>query len=291
MAQPASSHEVDTFTFPDGVSVNRLGFGAMRLTGEGIWGEPADPTECKKVLKKALDLGVNFIDTADSYGPEVSERLIGETLYPYPDQLVIATKGGLERGGPNDWYPNGRPSHLRQAINGSLKRLKKDAVYLYQMHKPDPEVPYEESIGTLAELQREGKIKHIGVSNVTIEQLEKARRIVGVVTVQNKFNLATREDQDVLHYCEEHGIGFIPWYPLDTGNLSGMPPTDSSNKLEEIAKKYEATPSQIALAWLMQLSPVIIPIPGTSKVKHLEENMKAADIRLDEETIKALEQI
>lgn len=287
MAHPSDkSDKNESYIFPDGVSINRLGFGAMRLTGPGVWGEPEDPKECRKVLKRVLDLGINFIDTADSYGPDVSERLIGDTLHPYPSSLVIATKGGLVRGGPGDWRPDGRPDHLREAIHGSLKRLKKEIIYLYQLHKPDPEVPYEESVGTLGDMQKEGKIKHIGVSNVSVKQLEKARQLVKVVSVQNKFNLVQREGEDVLDYCEQNGIAFIPWYPLDTGNLAG-----EGSRLEKIAREYEATPGQIALAWLLQRSPVIIPIPGTSKTKHLEENFAAAKIRLREETMKELENV
>ncbi len=275
-----------TFTFSDGVTINRLGFGAMRITGKGIWGEPDDPAEAKRVLKRALELGVNFIDTADSYGPEVSERIIGETLHPYPDQLVIATKGGLVRGGPDDWRANGKPKHLREALEGSLKRLKKDIIYLYQFHRPDPEVRFEESISTLADLQRAGKIKHIGLSNVSVEQIKKAREMVKVVSVQNKYNLAGRKHEEVLNYCENEGIAFIPWYPLDTGQLAGK-----ESPLEKIAREYEATPSQIALAWLLHRSPVILPIPGTSSVKHLEENMKASSITLDQKAMETLNNI
>lgn len=286
MDQSTHNKGFNIFTFPDGVSISRLGFGAMRLTGEGVWGEPEDPQEAKRVLKRTLELGVNFIDTADSYGPDVSERLIGETLHPYPSNLVIATKGGLVRGGPGDWRPDGRPEHLREAIHGSLKRLKKEIIYLYQFHKPDPKVPFEESIGTLADLQKAGKIKHIGLSNVTVRQLEQARQRVKVVSVQNKYNLVQRDDEDVLDYCEQHGIAFIPWYPLDTGNLAGK-----GNDLDKIAKKHNATPGQIALAWLLHKSPIMVPIPGTSKVKHLEENMKASDIKLDKEDMEALDRI
>lgn len=286
MTHPSNKNDFNTFTFPDGVSINRLGFGAMRLTGDGIWGEPEDPQEAKQVLKRALELGVNFIDTADAYGPDVSERLIAETLHPYPSNLVIATKGGLVRGGPGDWRPDGRPDHLREAIHGSLKRLKKDIIYLYQLHKPDPEVPFEESVGTLADLQKAGKIKYIGLSNVTVKQLDQARQLIKVVSVQNKFNLTHRDDEDVLEYCEQNGIAFIPWYPLNTGKLA-----DEGSSLDKIAQKYDATPSQIVLAWLLHRSPIMIPIPGTSKVKHLEENMKAANIKLDKKDMEALEKI
>ncbi len=274
-----------TFTFPDGTTINRLGFGAMRLTGPGIWGEPKDPQEAKEVLKRAIALGINFIDTADSYGPEVSERLIGETLHPYPDGLIIATKGGLTRGGPDDWRRNGQPEHLRQAIEGSLKRLRLDTIDLYQLHSPDSKVPYEDSVGTLADLQQEGKIRHIGVSNVSVEEIKQAQSLVTVVTVQNQYNLAHRDSEDVLNYCEAQGIGFIPWYPLDTGKLT------TQDRLSREAKAYQVSPHQLALAWLLHRSPVMLPIPGTSKVAHLEENMAATRLTLTEETMEALDEL
>jgi pyridoxine 4-dehydrogenase len=247
-----------TFTLGGELEVRRLGFGAMRLTGRGIWGEPADRDECIRVLKRALELGVNLIDTADSYGPNVSEEIIAEALHPYPDGLVIATKGGLVRGGPNDWSADGRPEHLREACEGSLRRLRVDRIDVYQFHRPDPAVPYEESIGALKELRDEGKIHLIGVSNVNLDQLATARSIVDVVTVQNRYNLADRRSEDVLERCEQDGIGFIPWAPLNTDE-----------------------PSDIALAWLLNRSPVMLPIPGTSSVEHLEQNMRALEVAPD----------
>jgi aryl-alcohol dehydrogenase-like predicted oxidoreductase len=244
-----------TFTIGGKYEVTRLGFGAMRVTGPGIWGEPRDRDECIRVLKRALELGVNLIDTADSYGPNVSEEIIAEALHPYPEGLVIATKGGLVRGGPNDWSADGSPEHLREACEGSLRRLRVDRIDIYQFHRPDPSVPYEESIGALKELQDEGKIDLIGVSNVSLDQLATARSIVDVVTVQNRYNLADRKSEDVLERCEQDGIGFIPWAPLNTDE-----------------------PSEIALAWLLDRSPVMLPIPGTSSVEHLEQNMRALEV-------------
>jgi len=254
--------------------VRRMGFGAMRITGEGIWGEPDDPEECKRVLRRAIQLGVNFIDTADSYGPEVSERLIAEALYPYPEELVIATKGGLLRPGPGRWEPDGRPQHLRKACEGSLRRLRVDQIDLYQFHRPDPKVPFEESVGTLVELKREGKIRHIGLSNVDVDQLERAQRITPIVSVQNKYSLADRSSEPVLADCEERGLVFIPWRPVaDSSDRQGGP-------LQEIATRYRATPSQVALAWLLAHSSATLLIAGTSKVGHLEENVAAAGLKL-----------
>jgi aryl-alcohol dehydrogenase-like predicted oxidoreductase len=247
----------------------------MRLTGPGIWAEPADPEECKRVLRRALELSVNFIDTADSYGPEVSERLIAETLHPYPQGLVIGTKGGQIRPGPGQWVPNGRPEHLRQALDGSLRRLELERIDLYQFHRPDPAVPIEESVGALAEMQREGKIRHIGVSNVTVGQLERAQSVAAIVSVQNRYNLTDRSSDDVLAYCERHGIAFIPWAPLGAGPL-----TEPGGALGRVAEKNQATQGQISLAWLLQRSPVMLVIPGTSRVAHLEENVAAARITL-----------
>jgi pyridoxine 4-dehydrogenase len=252
-----------TFKLGGELEVRRLGFGAMRLTGPGIWGEPADREECKRVLRRALELGINMIDTADSYGPEVSENLIAETLYPYPDDLVIATKGGLLRTGPDRWPPDGRPEHLKEACEGSLRRLKVDRIDVYQFHRPDPRVPYEESIGAIKELQDEGKVRLAGVSNVNLDELATAQDIIQVVSVQNRYNLDDRSSEDVLEQCEEQGIAFIPWAPLDTGRTE--------------------VPNEIALAWLLHRSPVMLPIPGTSKVKHLEENVSAVDI--DEQAV------
>lgn len=272
-----------TFRIGGDLEVNRMGFGAMRITGPGIWGEPKDPAEAARVLRRALELNVNFIDTADSYGPEVSERIIGETLHPYPDGLVIATKAGLLRGGPDNWYPDGRPEHLRKALEGSLKRLKLERIDLYQLHRIDPNVPAEDSLGTLADMQREGKIRHIGLSEVNIKQLEHARTIVPIVSVQNRYSIGDHEWEDMVDYCERENIAFIPWFPLAAGKL-----TEPGGKLDQIAKKHNATTGQIALAWLLRRSPVMLPIPGTSKVAHLEENMHAASIELSDEDFDAL---
>jgi aryl-alcohol dehydrogenase-like predicted oxidoreductase len=264
--------------------VRRLGFGAMRITGDGIWGEPADRQEALRVLRRAVELEVNFIDTADSYGPEVSENLIAEALYPYPDDLVIATKGGFLRDGPGSWRPDGRPEHLREACEASLRRLKLDRIPLYQFHVPDSKVPYEESIGALAELHREGKVRHVGVSNVSVEQLQVARGIAPVVSVQNRFSVAGRESEDVLRECEAGGLGFIPWFPLGAGSLDEL-----SDRLEQVARAHDATPFQVAIAWLLAHSPVMLPIPGTSSVAHLEENIAAATLELSEEELALLE--
>ena len=261
----------------------RLGFGAMRITGQGGWGGPEDPEEARAVLRRSVELGINFIDTADSYGPDVSERLIGETLHPYPDGLVIATKAGLLRDGPGQWRPDGRPEHLREACEGSLRRLKLDRIDLYQLHRIDPRVPAEESLGTLAELREEGKIRHVGLSEVGVEEIRQAREIVPIVSVQNRYNLTDRGHEDVLDFCEREGIGFIPWFPLAVGDLARP-----GGQLDEIADRHDATPGQIALAWLLWRSPVMLPIPGTSSVAHLEENAAAAALELDEEELAAL---
>jgi len=272
-----------TFLIGGDLEVRRLGFGAMRITGPGIWGEPLDNAEAVAVLRRCLALGINFIDTADSYGPDVSERLIGEALYPYPDDLVIATKGGLLRGGPNNWEPDGRPEHLRATLEGSLKRLRLERIDLYQLHRIDPKVPLAESLGTLVDMQREGKIRHIGLSEVNADELAQAQAITSIATVQNRYNLADREWDSMVDTCEAAGIGFIPWFPLATGDLA-----KPGGKLDQIAQKLGATPSQIALAWLLRRSPVILPIPGTSSVKHLEDNMGAARITLSDEDFAAL---
>jgi pyridoxine 4-dehydrogenase len=273
-----------TFTLGGDLTVNRMGFGAMRLTGQGIWGEPSDPQECERVLRRSVELEVTFIDTADAYGPEVSERLIAEALYPYPEGLVIATKGGQIRPGPGQWRPNGRPEHLRQALEGSLRRLKLDRIDLYQLHRPDPQVPVEESVGTLADMQREGKIRHIGVSNFDVEQLERARSVASIVSVQNRYNLTDRASEDVLDHCERENLGFIPWAPLAAGPL-----TEPGGPLDRIAAQHQASQGQIALAWLLQRSPVMLLIPGTSKVSHLEENVAAAGIELSADEFAALD--
>jgi pyridoxine 4-dehydrogenase len=272
-------------TFPLGgdLVVNRLGFGAMRLTGRGILGEPEDAEEARRVLGRAVELGVNLIDTADSYGPEVSERLIAEALHPYPEDLVIATKGGYTR--PNgSWVPDGRPEHLREACEGSLRRLKVDRIDLYQFHTPDPNVPFEDSVWALAVLRDEGKIRHVGLSNVGARELEIAIDIVPIVSVQNRYNISDRSSEAVLQACEREEVGFIPWYPLATGRLAR-----AGGPLDEIAARHDATPSQVALAWLLKHSPAMLPIPGTSSVLHLEENVAAAKLELTDEELAALE--
>jgi pyridoxine 4-dehydrogenase len=274
-----------TISLGGDLPVRRMGFGAMRITGEGIWGEPDDPEECKRVLRRAVALDVNFIDTADSYGPEVSERLIAEALYPYPDELVIATKGGLTRPGPGRWEPDGRPQHLRKACEGSLRRLRVDQIDVYQFHRPDPKIPFEESIGTLVELKREGKIRHIGLSNVDVDHLERAQRLTPIVSVQNKYSLIDRSSEPVLADCEERGLAFIPWRPVaDSSDRQG-------GRLQQIATRYRATPSQVALAWLLAHSEATLLIPGTSKVAHLEENVAAAGLKLAPADLESLDHL
>jgi pyridoxine 4-dehydrogenase len=258
------------------LTVNRLGFGAMRLTGDGIWGPPKDRAAAIAVLRRAVELGINFIDTADSYGPNVSEELIAEALTPYPKDLVIATKGGWNRPGPNQWTHDASPVHLRQAVEGSLKRLRLDRIDLYQLHTPDPVIPLDASIETLANMQSEGKIRLIGLSNVTVEHIERARKIVPIVSVQNRYSFADREWDYAVDHCERNGIAFIPWFPLGAGSVAGR-------LLERIAKARQAKPIQVALAWLLKRSPVMLPIPGTSSVAHLEENVQAASLQLSEE--------
>lgn len=270
------------FVIGKDLPVHRLGFGAMRITGRGIWGDPSDREEAKRVLKRAIELGVNFIDTADAYGPNVSEEIIAEALHPYPEGLVIATKGGLMRGGPDNWYPNGRPEHLREALEASLRRLQLERIDVYQFHRPDPAVPFAESVGTLADLQREGKIRHVGLSNVTTRQLEAAQQITEIVSVQNRYNLTDRDSEDVLQMCRRDEIGFIPWGPLGSG---------SQQEIDTVARKHHASPHQIALAWLLQHSPVMLPIPGTSSVKHLEENMESAHIKLNRDDLATLDSL
>ena len=255
--------------------VNRLGFGAMRITGAGVWGEPKDPAEARRVLRKTVELGINLIDTADSYGPEVSERLIAEALHPYPKGLVIATKGGLTRSGPEQWAPVGRPEYLRQCVEMSLRRLKVDRIDLYQLHRIDPKVPVAESLGALNELQRAGKIRHLGLSEVSVKEIEQARKTSKIVSVQNLYNLANQQSAEVVAYCTKHQLGFIPWFPLDAGKMA-----KAGGPLERLAKQHGATVSQLALAWLLQQSPVVLPIPGTSSVEHLKENVGAATLKL-----------
>ena len=266
-----------TLTLGGDLEVRRLGFGAMRITGEGIWGPPADREEAKAVLRRALELGVNFIDTADSYGPEVSEELIAEALHPYPGGLVIATKGGLKRPGPGRWEPDGRPEHLREACEGSLQRLRLERIDLYQLHTVDPRVPLEDSVGALADLRDEGKIARVGLSNVDTAELERAREIVPVVSVQNRYSVADRDSDPVLDWCERQGLAFIPWGPL-----RGVGP-DGTGVIGRVADAHGANELQVALAWLLARSPAMLPIPGTSSVEHMEENVAAAALRLSEE--------
>jgi aryl-alcohol dehydrogenase-like predicted oxidoreductase len=274
-----------TFEIGGELPVHRLGFGAMQLTGPGVWGEPDDPDECRRVLQRAVDLGVNLIDTANSYGPEVSERLIAEALHPYPDDLVIATKAGFERPGPGQWVMNGDPSYLKRECEGSLRRLRLDCIPLFQLHRIDDKVPVADQIGALTELRDEGKIRFIGLSEVSVSQLEEVRALTPVATVQNKYNLGDRSAEPVLDECERQGLGFIPWFPLNTGHLAG-----AGGPLAAAAERHGATPAQLALAWLLHRSPVMLPIPGTSKVDHLEDNMKAATIDLSEDEVAALEE-
>jgi pyridoxine 4-dehydrogenase len=266
---------MDTFTIGGDLEVRRLGFGAMRITGKGIWGPPEDPEGALRLLRRVVELGVNLIDTADSYGPEVSENLIAEALHPYPDGLVIATKGGLRRTGPGEWPRDARPERLKECCEASLRRLRVERIDLYQLHAPDPEVPYEDSIGALKELKDEGKVRHVGVSNVSVEQLALAREIVEVVTVQNRFNVVDRSAEDELGVCSEAGIGFIPWFPLAIGDLAR-----DGGPLDDVARTHDATPGQVALAWLLARSHVMLPIPGTSSIEHLEENLGAGELEL-----------
>jgi aryl-alcohol dehydrogenase-like predicted oxidoreductase len=266
-----------TFSLGGDLTINRLGYGAMRITGEGVWGEPKDREAAKKVLKRAVELGVNFIDTSDAYGPTVSEVLIGEALSPYAKGVVIATKGGLTRQGPNKWLPVGRPEYLTQQVEMSLRFLKTERIDLWQLHRIDPKVPVEESLGAIKKLQEAGKIRHIGLSEVKVPDIEKARKVVEVVSVQNQYNIGDRQHEDVLEYCTKHGIAFIPWYPVAAGKLA-----QPGGKLDEVAKRHDATVSQLSLAWLLHHSPVLLPIPGTSSVDHLEENVKSQDVELSD---------
>lgn len=274
-----------TYSIGKELTVNRMGFGAMRITGEGIWGPPKDHEEAIRVLKKAVELGVNFIDTADSYGPNVSEELIAEALYPYPKGLVIATKGGLTRTGPNQWPVDSSPEHLKEALEGSLKRLRLSQIELYQLHRVDSKVPYEKTLEFLQQVQQQGLVKHIGLSEVTIEQIKKAQEYVEIVSVQNMYSVDNRKWEAELQYCEENDMAFIPWYPLNAGNVEAV------TKLNEIGQKYNATAHQVALSWLLHHSPNILLIPGTSKVKHLEENYKATTIQLSEQDMEELDKI
>ncbi len=271
------------FLIGNDLRVTRLGFGAMRITGKGIWGEPADRAESIRVLRRAVELGINFIDTADSYGPSVSEEIIAEALHPYPANLVIATKGGFDRTGPDKWVENGKPEHLRSACEGSLRRLRLDRIDLYQLHRIDPKVPAEDQLGTLKDLQAQGKIKHIGLSEVSVRQIEHAQTIASIVSVQNRYSITDRGSEDVLEYCEKEEVAFIPWFPLAAGRLSG-----ENSPISRLAAELKATPSQIALAWLLARSPVMLPIPGTSNVKHLEENVAAAGLKIAPEEVQEL---
>jgi pyridoxine 4-dehydrogenase len=265
------------------LTVKRLGFGAMRLCGPGIWGEPEDPKAAEAVLRRVVEVRINLIDTADAYGPDVNERQISSALYPYPDDLVIATKGGLVRPGPGQWRTNGRPQHLREACEGSLRRLKMDTIDVYQLHRPDSRVPFEDSVWALAELRDEGKIQHVGLSNVGVRELVTALDIVPIVSVQNRYNLTDRSSEAVIETCEREGIAFIPWHPLATGKLARP-----GGVLDGIATRHGATPAQVALAWLLAKSAVMLPIPGTSSVEHLEENVAATELRLSEEEVARL---
>ena len=275
--------QAGAFSIGGKLPICRLGYGAMRITGKGIWGEPEDHDEVVRVLRRAVDLGINFIDTADSYGPEVSERLIAEALYPYPADLVIATKAGFDRPGPDRWVENGRPEHLRAACEGSLRRLRVDRIALLQLHRIDPKVPADDQLGTLRDLQTEGKVRFVGLSEVNVAQIEHARKIVPIVTVQNRYSITDQAYNDVLEYCEQAGIGFIPWFPLSAGKLTGP-----GSAIAQTAIKFKITTSQLALAWLLWRSPVILPIPGTSKVRHLEENVAATSLKLDATSLEEL---
>lgn len=273
-----------TFVIGGDLTVHRLGFGAMRITGPGIWGEPRDRAEACRVVQRAVELGVNFIDTADSYGPEVSEEIIAEALHPYPEGLVIATKGGLTRQGPNQWLPVGRPEYLWQQVEMSLRRLRLERIDLYQLHRIDPKVPVEESLGALKDLQAQGKIRHIGLSEVSPEEIEQARKTSAIVTVQNRYNLVDRVHERTIEYCAQHQLGFIPWFPVAAGKL-----TRPGGPLDALARRHGVSLAQLSIAWLLHRSPVMLPIPGTSSVAHLEENVASANLQLSEEECSAVE--
>jgi len=265
-----------------GLHVRRMGFGAMRVCGPGVWGPPRDRAAALRVFRRAIELGVNFFDTADSYGPHVDEQLIAEALHPYPEGLVIATKGGLVRPNRNAWDPDGRPEHLRHALDGSLRRLRLECIDLYQLHAPDPRVPFADSVGALADMQRAGKIRHIGVSNVSLEELEAARRVATIVSVQNEYNLGERTSEDVLAACQQLGIAFLPWYPLGAGAML------RSARVKSVAKRHGVSAAQVALAWLLARSPMMLPIPGTASLEHLEENVAAAALQIPAPELAAL---
>ncbi len=275
----------DTITLGGDLEVGRFGFGAMRITGQGIWGEPDDPAQARALLRRVVDSGVTLIDTADSYGPDVSENLIAEALHPYPEDLVIATKGGLTRQGPGRWERDCRPERLRQCCENSLRRLRLERIDLYQLHAVDSRVPVEDSVGALAELKQEGKVRHIGLCNVSGEQLERARTIVEIVSVQNRYNIVDRSSEDLLTACEQQGLAFLPWFPLATGDLARP-----GGPLDEIASSHDATPAQVALAWLLGHSPVMVPIPGTGSIEHFEENLGATELELSQSELDSLEQ-
>ena len=280
MSGKPNAAEAGTIDVGGDLTVNRLGFGAMRITGDGIWGEPPDAERAKNALRRAVELGVNFIDTADSYGPDVSERLIAETLHPYPDDLVIATKGGLVRPGPGRWGPDGRPEHLREALEGSLRRLRVDMIDLYQLHRPDPKVPLEESVGFLAEMKNQGKVRHIGISNATEEQLRTAEQIVPIVSVQNRYNVVDRTSETMVDLCEQEELTFLPWAPIQEA--------DEVEVITDAARNHGFTPRQIVLAWLLARSPQILPIPGSGSAEHVEANVAAAGIKLDQGEVAAI---
>jgi pyridoxine 4-dehydrogenase len=281
---PTATAVTKTFRLGNQLEINRLGYGAMRITGKGIWGPPADPATAKQVLRRAVELGVNFIDTADSYGPAVSEPLIGEALAPYTHGTIIATKAGLTRQGPDKWLPVGRPEYLTQQVEMSLRWLKRDTLDLWQLHRIDPKVPVEESLGAIKKLQTAGKIRFVGLSEVSVDEIKQARKVVEIVSVQNQYNLTDRKSEAVLDYCEQENIAFIPWFPVAAGKLA-----QTGGKLDQLAKKHGATVSQLSLAWLLHRSPVVLPIPGTSSVSHLEENLKAADLALSDSEWRDLE--
>jgi aryl-alcohol dehydrogenase-like predicted oxidoreductase len=281
----ANAKASGTFSLGGDLSVNRLGYGAMRITGKGIWGEPKDPVEVKKVLQRAVELGVNFIDTADSYGPDVSERLIGEALAPYAKGVVVATKAGLTRQGPDKWLPVARPEYLQQQVEMSLRRLKTERIDLWQLHRIDPKVPVEESLGVIKNLQDQGKIRHVGLSEVKPHEIDQARKVIEIVSVQNQYNISDRRHEDVLEYCDKNKLAFIPWFPVASGKLA-----QPGGALDAAAKRHNATVSQLSLAWLLHRSPVMLPIPGTSSVEHLEENIGAASVNLSAEEWKEIEE-
>jgi pyridoxine 4-dehydrogenase len=276
----------ETITIGGDLEVRRLGFGAMRITGPGIWGPPADPESARRLLRRVVEAGVNLIDTADSYGPEVSENLIAEALHPYPDDLVIATKGGLTRSGPNRWERDCRPERLKRCCEDSLRRLRLERIDVYQLHAVDRNVPVEDSVGALAELRDEGKIRHAAICNANVEELDRARSIVEIVSVQNRYNLVDRASEDVLQVCERDGLAFLPWFPLATGSL-----VEPGGPLDELAHQHRVTAAQVALAWLLQHSPVTVPIPGTSSIEHFEENLAAAEVELSDSSMEALDEV